>query len=196
VVPTGGLPRGAPYVLRSPTLRYQDLLSSPAIRLYPQCGFSLARRRISSRSEPSSGGRPGLRCEHVHRRAISWRYQRSSVSGLKEKALQAGRGNERLSDASSARSARVSFGREDCRRRIASSWRSTRISNSFERRGRPSSQSKANRFRTTRYTNDQSKQPPSITARAPKLASLTTRGSHVRVCDPTRAFPSDRLARR
>src|SRR6266545_1150669 len=47
--------------------------------------------------------------------------------------------HERLSDASSARSARVNFGREDCRRRIASSWRRTRISNSFERRGRPSS---------------------------------------------------------
>ena len=46
-----------------------------------------------------------------------------------------------------------------CRRRIASSWRRTRISNSFERRGRPSSHTSANRFRTTRYTNDQSKQP-------------------------------------
>src|SRR5436309_1915914 len=80
-------------------------LSSPTIRLYPQCGFCLARHRISSRSERSSRGRPGLRCEYVHRRAISCRCQRSSVSGLKEKTVQAGRGNERLSDASSARSA-------------------------------------------------------------------------------------------
>ncbi len=38
-------------------------LSSPTIRLYPQCGFSTARRTISSRSERLSGGRPGLRCE-------------------------------------------------------------------------------------------------------------------------------------
>ncbi len=29
----------------------------------------------------------------------------------------------------------------------------------FERRGRPNSHTSANRFRTTRYTNDQSKQP-------------------------------------
>jgi hypothetical protein len=34
-------------------------LSSPTIRLYPQCGFSVARRRIDSRSERSSCGRPG-----------------------------------------------------------------------------------------------------------------------------------------
>ncbi len=40
--------------------------------------------------------------------------------GVKEKAVQAGRGNERLSAASSARSARVNFGREDRRRTIAS----------------------------------------------------------------------------
>ena len=87
-------------------------VSSPTIRLYPQCGFSLARRRISSRSVRSSGGRPGLRREYVHRRAISWRCRRSNVSGLNEKAAHPGRGNERLSDTSSARSARVSFGRE------------------------------------------------------------------------------------
>ncbi len=35
-------------------------LSSPTIRLYPQCEFSRARRRIRSRSERSSGGRPCL----------------------------------------------------------------------------------------------------------------------------------------
>jgi hypothetical protein len=134
-------------------------LSSPTIRLYPQCGFSRASRRISSRSERSSGRRPGLRCEYVHRRARSWRCQRSSVSGLNENADQAVCGSERLSDASSARSARVSFGREACRRRIASSWRRTRISKSFERRGLPRSHTSANRLRTTRYANDQSKQP-------------------------------------
>src|SRR6266542_2294591 len=134
-------------------------LSSPTIRLYPQCGFSPARRRMSSRSERSSGGRPGLRFGYVQRRAMSWRCQRSSVSGLNEKLAHAVWWSERLSDASSARSARVSFGREPCRRRIASSWRRTRISNSFERRGRPSSHTSANRFRTARYANDQSNQP-------------------------------------
>jgi hypothetical protein len=110
-------------------------LSSPTIRLYPQCGFSLASRRLSSRSERVSGGRPGNRCEYVHRRAMSWRCQRSSVSGVNGKAAQAARGSERLSAASSARSACVRRGLEGCRRRIASSWRRTRISNSFERRG-------------------------------------------------------------
>jgi TfoX N-terminal domain len=134
-------------------------LSSPTIRLYPQCGFSSARRTISSRSERSIGGRPGARCAYVHRRPTSWRCQRSSVSGLTEKPAQAVRGSEQLSDANSVRSARVSFGRDVCRRRIASSCRRTRISSSFERRGRPSSHTSANRLRTTRYTNDQSKQP-------------------------------------
>jgi hypothetical protein len=37
-----------------------------------------------------------------------------------------------------------------CRRKIAISWRRTRISSSFERRGRPSSHTSRNRFRTTR----------------------------------------------
>jgi hypothetical protein len=41
--------------------------------LYPQCRFSSASRRISSRSERSSGGRPGGRCEYVQRRATSSR---------------------------------------------------------------------------------------------------------------------------
>jgi hypothetical protein len=77
----------------------------------------------------------------------------------REARPQATRGSERLSVASSARSARVSFGCRACRRSIASSWRSTRISSSFERRGRASSQTSANRFRTARYANDQSKQP-------------------------------------
>jgi hypothetical protein len=57
-------------------------LSSPTIRLYPQRGFSSVRRTISSRSERSSGGRPGFRCAYLQRRAMSWRCHRSSVSGL------------------------------------------------------------------------------------------------------------------
>jgi len=81
------------------------------------------------------------------------------VSGRTEKLVQAARGSARLSAATNTRSARVSLGREARRRRIANSWRRTRISSSFERRCRPSSQTSANRFRTTRYTNDQTKQP-------------------------------------
>ena len=68
------------------------------------------------------------------------------------------RGYKRLSAANSARSARVSFGQAACRRRTANSCRSTRISNSFERDDRASSHTNANRFRATRYRNDQIKQ--------------------------------------
>ena len=84
---------------------------------------------------------------------------RSKVSGLNEKAVQAGRASDRLSAANSARSACVTLGRVPCRRRIANSCRRTRISSSFERRGRARSHTSANKLRTTRYTNDQSKQP-------------------------------------
>jgi hypothetical protein len=96
-------------------------LSSPTIRLYPQCGFSWPSRRISVRSDDSSGGRPGARCVDVQRRATSRRCQRNSVSGLTGKPAQATRGSERLSAASNARSARVSFGCRPCRRSVASS---------------------------------------------------------------------------
>src|SRR5918994_1509850 len=83
---------------------------------------------------------------------MSWRCQRRSISGLIRKIAQSGRASGRLSDASTARSARVSRGREVRRRRIASSCRRTRISSSFEGRDRPGSHTSANRFRTTRYT--------------------------------------------
>jgi hypothetical protein len=38
-------------------------LSSPTIRRYPQCGFSLARQRINAPMDGSSGGLPGCTCE-------------------------------------------------------------------------------------------------------------------------------------
>ena len=135
-------------------------------------------------SERSSGGRPGGRCEYVHRRAMSWLCQRSSVSGLNRKTVQAGRGSERLSAVNSARSAGASFGRGAWRRRIASSRRRTRISASFERRGRPSSHTSANRFRATRYTNDQSSSPPSTTTKNTEPSELDARESRGRVCEP------------
>jgi hypothetical protein len=115
---------------------------------------------------------------------MSWRCQRS-VSGLIGKTAQAGRASERLSDASSARSARVSFGREVCRRRIASSWRRTRISISFERRGRPSSHTArtGSGQRDTRTTRANS--PPSTTARETNLASRTLRRAADEFANPT-----------
>src|SRR5262245_1678582 len=67
-----------------------------------------------------------------------------------------------------------------CRRKAASSWRRTRISSSFERRGRPSSHTSANRLRTTRYANDQSKQPslePRLRAAELKRLSAESRTS-------------------
>jgi hypothetical protein len=159
--------------------------SSPTIRLYPQCGFSRARRRINSRRERSSGGRPAFRWAYVQRRATSWRCQRSSVSGLTARFVQAVRGTTRLSAANSARSARVRLGRPACRRSTASSCRRSRISNSFERRGRASNHTSANRFRTMRYTNVHSKQPlPRQTARAWNLTSRTPTQSRGRICEP------------
>src|SRR6266540_2055626 len=83
-----------------------------------------------------------------------------------------------------ARSAGVSFGRDVCRRRIASSCRRTRISISFERRGRPSSHTSANRFRTTRYTNDQSKQPSLDHDKKDEPSEPDARESRGRVCEP------------
>src|SRR6266545_6122228 len=159
-------------------------LSSPTIRRYPQCGFSLARRRINAPTGGSSGGLPRFVCGYVQRRATSWRCQRSSVSGLTGKLGHVERGSERLKAARNARSARVSLGRADCRRRTASSWRSARISNSFDRRDCPNSHTSANRFRTTRYTNDQSNQPSlgqDQSAEPTELDALESRG---RVCEP------------
>jgi hypothetical protein len=115
---------------------------------------------------------------------MSCRCQRSSVSGRIGNTAQAGRGRERLSDASSARSARVRLAREPCRRMIANSWRRTRISSSFERRGRASSHSSANRFRTTRYTNDQSKQPSLDHGKSAEPSEPNALESRERVCEP------------
>src|SRR6266545_852621 len=161
-------------------------LSSPTIRRYPQCGFSWASRKMSVRSDDSTGGRPGFLCGYVQRRATSWRCQRSSVCGLTGKPAQAGRGSERLSAASNARSARVSVGRAACRRKTANSCRRMRISNSFERRGRASNHTSANRFRTTRYTNDQSKQPSLDHDKSGEPNGPDAPTSRGRVCEPTR----------
>ena len=62
--------------------RRPSLSSSPAIRGYPQRGFSRAKRRTSSRTRRSTGGRPGRSCGCAHFRRTRSRCQRSSVSGV------------------------------------------------------------------------------------------------------------------
>jgi hypothetical protein len=106
------------------------------------------------------------------------------VSGLTRRLAHVERGSERLKAASSARSARVSLGRADCRRKTANSWRSTRISSSFEPRCRPSSHTSANRFRTTRYASDQSNQPSLDHDKSAEPTELDAPESRGRVCEP------------
>src|SRR5262249_50633750 len=58
------------------------------------------------------------------------------------------------------------------------------ISNSFERRGRPSSHNSASRFRTTRYTSDQSKQPSLDHDRAANLPTPTSQRAVDELANP------------
>ena len=105
------------------------------------------------------------------------------------KIAQSGRASGRLSDASTARSARVSRGREVRRRRIASSCRRTRISSSFEGRDRPGSHTSANRFRTTRYTI--AVIAPSPLGGPRRAGSLARREALADVADAHRATPAE-----
>src|SRR6266508_5721044 len=59
--------------------------SSPWVRLYPQLGFSAAKRRISCPVWARSGARPGRLPPYVHRRRTRSRCQRSSVAGCTRK---------------------------------------------------------------------------------------------------------------
>jgi hypothetical protein len=185
----GDLPQAAPCGPTSPKPECRD----PGARRRSVCIPSAGSRRRDVGSpcgaSARAAGRPGLRCEYVQRRAMSWRCQRRSVSGLIGKTVQAGRASERLSDTSSARSARVSLGRDICRRRIASSCPRTRISISFERRDRPSSHTSANRFRTTRSTNDQSKQPSLDHDKSDEPSEPDAQESRGGVCDPYACLP-------
>jgi hypothetical protein len=60
----------------------------------------------------------------------------------------------------------------------------TMISNSFAPRGRPNSQTSANRFRTTRYTIDQSKQPSLNDDQSAEPSESNAAESRGRVCEP------------
>ena len=64
-------------------------LSSPTMRRYPQCGFSRPSRKISVRSDDSSGGRPQARCSYVQRRTISPRQLRLPSLPMKHLELMA-----------------------------------------------------------------------------------------------------------
>jgi hypothetical protein len=52
------------------------------MRLYPQVGFSVARRTIRARRLAGMAGRPGRTGWVVQRRATSWRCQRRMVAGV------------------------------------------------------------------------------------------------------------------
>ncbi len=62
---------------------YPSLSSSPWILLYPQRGFSLASRTISSCNSAATGGLPvPLSCRKVYLRLTNSLCQRSTVPGL------------------------------------------------------------------------------------------------------------------
>jgi hypothetical protein len=169
-------------------------LSSPTIRLYPQCGFSSARRGISLRTERSSGGRPGVACEYVHRRPMSSPCQRSSVSGLIGKiARPAAKANGSATPATrdqpeSASALRSAGGGSPAR---------------AGGRGSPSPSSHAvvpaaipartgSEQRDTRTTRANG--PPSTTARDTKLASPTLGRAADEFANPTRSTAPPEMA--
>ena len=88
-----------------------SLSSSPAIRWYPQRGFSRASRSTSSRVVASIGGRPGVARGYVQRLRTSSRCQRSSVCGATSRPWRRAGGSRRPAAASKARSLGRSFGR-------------------------------------------------------------------------------------
>ena len=155
-----------------------DPLVSPPRVLSRETQDQLTQRALKRRP-------PSLPMGYVQRRATSWRCQRSSVSGLTGNPAHAARGSERLSAASTLRSAGVSFGCRPCRRSIASSWRNTRISSSFERRGRASSR-RARTDSAQRDTQTTTKQPSlDDDSRALNLATSTWAESRDEFANPT-----------
>jgi hypothetical protein len=55
---------------------------------------------------------------------------------------------------------------------------------SFDRRDRPNNRTSANRFRTARYTNDQSKRPSSTDSKIAEPSEADAPEGHGRVCEP------------
>ena len=75
------------------------------MRLYPQVGFSVARRTIRARRPAGIAGRPGRVGFVVQRRATSWRCQRRIVAGVTSSPRRRRTGSSRVRAAISARSA-------------------------------------------------------------------------------------------
>lgn len=114
--------------------------SSPWMRVYPQDGFSLAIRRISSTNSCGIGGRPGGRGWR-HLAAASRRCQPNTVLGVTSRCVRSSLGISPISAANSARSAQSSRGLGFARRNTATSWRSTRSSTSLTALPRPTNTS-------------------------------------------------------
>jgi hypothetical protein len=112
-----------------------SFVSSPWIRRYPHCGFSLASRMTRRPMLGTVGGRPGLRRLLVsYLLAASLRCQASSVAGVIGKiSAHRLRGMSCASAANHARSAGSYHIRPAWRRSTAFSCRSTISSASFAR---------------------------------------------------------------
>ena len=105
--------------------------SSPLILGQPERGFSRPRRRMSSCTSRSIGGRPPTEPPRkVHFLRTGSRCQRSSVCGLTRSADQRALGKIRLVAAMNSRSRRRRRGLLRWRLRTASWWRSTASSTS------------------------------------------------------------------
>jgi hypothetical protein len=89
------------------------------IRMHPHLGFSLPRRRTSSRSSGSTGGRPRRRRRKVHSLLTSSRCHRRSVWGVTRNEDHRSLGSNRLAAARSTLSLRWRSGRLMVRRSTA-----------------------------------------------------------------------------
>jgi hypothetical protein len=121
--------------------RWPSLSNSLWILLYPQLGFSLAMRLISSVTAVETGGRP-TRCGYVHFLATRRRCQRRIVPGVTKRCPRSICGNLPTSAARIARSAQSIRGLGFALRKTATSWRSTRSSTSLDVDERPNNNSR------------------------------------------------------
>jgi hypothetical protein len=129
--------------------RWPSLSNSPWILWYPQLGFSLTMRLISSVTAAETGGRP-RRCGYVHFLATRRRCQRGIVPGVTKRCPRSICGNLETSAARIARSAQSRRGLEFALRKTATSWRSTRSSTSLDADERPTNNN--SRFSSRRKT--------------------------------------------
>jgi hypothetical protein len=159
-------------------------LSSPTIRRYPQCGFSLARRRINAPTDGSSGGLPGF----VYAGTSSDGRPAACASATMCPAspessptpVVAATGStppgtlDQLASASGEPAGEGSLARVATRESRVPSSDAVAPTNTPARTG-----SERRDTQTTRAIN-----PPSTTTRAPNLPSWTPPESSGRVCEP------------